>query len=290
MTSQLLSNCSGLRSAGAGFQPRRRKLKTSTPLFPYPLSFSECRAWARAAGVPEDIALRRFIAYSVLRCIAASPELNRRLILRGGCALWLRYGGRRPFDDIDFLCPDLPAKFDAATDQSLTDSINDALSRGLFGYFPQEPKWEPFLLDQIKIEVANAAESLPCQRIALGTDGRLAIRVADLERILAEKLTALLQHADKKKKRGKDVADIAVMMRAHGDRVVSSTVKTILAQFALRRHLQFPVKRSRFEGQIRQVSMETYEMAIPFTSEPELGFEAAWAEVMELVRRVEESV
>ena len=288
MASQLLSNCSGLRSADASCKARRGRPDPRKPLLPYPLSFSECSAWARAAGVPADIALRRYIAYAVLRCIAGCDHLNRRLIVRGGCALWLRYGGRRPFDDIDFLCPDLPAKSDAAADESLTDSINDALSRELFDYFPQAPEWEPLLLDRIKIEVANAPELLPCQPIALGTEGRLAIRVADLERILAEKLAGLLQHAEQKKKRGKDIADIAVMMRAHGERVLTSTVKTILSQIALQRRLPFPVKRSHFEGKIREVSIATFEMAIPFTSEPQLGFESAWAEVMELVRRLEE--
>ena len=170
MASQLSSNCSGLQTAG-GFNTRLCRPGPPGPLLPYPLSFGECSAWARAAGVSGEIALRRFIAYCVLRCIAGCEKLNRRLIVRGGCALWIRYGSQRPFPDIDLLCQGLDAEADAATTEALTDEINDSLGGGIFQCFPDGPAWEATLLKSVKVEVAPAYAPVPYQWVSLDPVG-----------------------------------------------------------------------------------------------------------------------
>jgi predicted nucleotidyltransferase component of viral defense system len=265
----------------------------SSSLLPYPFSFEHCNAWALAAGVSEDIALRRFIAYCVLRCIAGCEKLNRRLILRGGCALWLRYGGQRPFSDIDFLWPELGERPDFTTSSALTDEISDTLRHALFDHFPRNSSWESFLMQQIKIEVSPVSSLLPYQRIGLGPvvpgPGRkLAIRVADLERILAEKLSGLRQHATRPRKRGKDVADIAMMMSAHRHRISYPMIKNIFASIGKEQGRQISIARGQFEGEVRGSAIATFESAVALTPAPETTFESAWALVMELVGRLEE--
>jgi len=270
-------------------QPRAERSKG---LLPYPLSFSQCNSWALAADVQEPIALQRFIAYCALRCIANNQGLNSRLIVRGSCALWLRYGGQRPFGDIDFLCQGLSGATQIESD-GLADEIKDVLSQDLFQYFPAGPEWESTLIDRIKIEVSPVQGTVPYRWIALGQTGlgrgaSVAIRVIDLERVIAEKIVGVLTHLTRGNKRGKDVADISIILRQYRDRIDYSAIKRILVSIAPWQRVALPITRECFTEEIKRAAVATFEQAIIQTPAPQTQFESAWADVMGLVGRLEE--
>jgi predicted nucleotidyltransferase component of viral defense system len=257
-------------------------------MLPYPRSFATCKSWAAYFNLTEATALRRFIAYCVIRAIAESEPLNRRLILRGGAALWLRYGGHRQFYDLDFLCEGIDRVPGPALRAALSEQVNAVLADAMFQHFPQDQRWEEFLLKQVKIEIAPAIGILPSRRIALGVEQSVSIRVADLERILAEKLCALLQQEAKGRARGKDVADIALMLRDHDPRIDPGMIKAVFTDMVNTRRLGTPAGKCLFTDHVRLYAKTSYGRAISQTDWPELSFDDAWARVMKLVDRMEQ--
>lgn len=83
------------------------------------------------------------IQRAVLDCVAADDGLQKVLVLRGGGALRLFYGGVRESTDLDFLVQgdgDAPAS--SQMQNELKRRLNTALNQHLPRHFPGPPQWK----------------------------------------------------------------------------------------------------------------------------------------------------
>jgi len=156
---------------------------------------SEIDRWSRARGCTIEEAERRFFLYAAICSIALDELLSDDLILRGSGAMWLTYGlVRAPAADLDFISRSIVA--DRSTDvqrDELAKRIHAALSRGLRRVVKDFDDRKDRLLKTVRVEVSPFYMPVGIKRQRLEARSDLAVQVAELEYLLAEKLIALIR-------------------------------------------------------------------------------------------------
>ena len=149
---------------------------------------------------------------SILDCIAADERLREILVLRGGAALRLFYGGLRQAADLDFLVLNLDELAGAAQGaESAKNRLNALLNQRVLRLVP-EPQWATWLaVIQIDLAPCHIATECRFQKVPgfNPIDHPGTVKVCTLEDIVADKIVALFNNVRAERRREQDLFDVA---------------------------------------------------------------------------------
>ena len=218
----------------------------------YPRSFSDIRAWAEDTGVTNLEASIRFAQFAILHAIASSRTLSSALVLKGATRS-TSSGNQTEARSTPFFCRHAGH---GALEQPLSEDLIRRLLETALGVSTrdlgvafriykvdrQPPGPEKtfityevsigYVLPDEKAALARMQRGIPvsttipvdislnepvCSDARVDVAATFALRVSDIEDIVAEKLRALLQQRIRNRFRHQDLLDIAVTRRSHPD-------------------------------------------------------------------------
>jgi hypothetical protein len=255
----------------------------------FPTSASDASEWARRYREPEELAIRRWIKFAALDCLARDESLCKTVILRGSLALSFYDPTNRLGADIDIYITSLPEAADEKIVAALVEQLNSIMYKWLPTHFPDLGRWSSRIKSEIKIEVTRLEYELQWNTLRLPSPSNRPMRVAVLECLIAEKLLALLHQASvvsrghQSKSRSKDVLDIYHVLK-HTSHPIN--LKRIMFHFMARTPMQteqYVMDTASYDEFVRSLAEEQYNGQI-HEKAAAIPFDRAWASIMELVR------
>ena len=226
------------------------------------------RQWVAAAADPSRCRLRQAVR-TLLEAIAATPSLQRQMILKGGMLLGIVHGSSRFTKDVDFSTPQHFGDMDeGALRGALEEALVAAVERLGYGLDCRIQRWNvnperggttPTLQVNIgyalvgspahrRLQKLQATDILPLDYSfnetapfvdLLACDEGRCVQTYDLHTLIAEKYRALLQQESRNRVRGQDVYDLHFLLTQEADTFVldRQSVLDILREKAAARNI-----------------------------------------------------
>lgn len=222
--------------------------------------------------------------------MAADEVLREVLVLRGGAALRLFYGGVRESRDLDLVVLVAEGADATSAQAEAKRRLNTALNQGLPRRFPGPPRWQEWAA-MVKIDLAACTAPIDWRLARIphagrdGNDG--TIKVCTLEDIVAEKIVAILtgpvMHPPSN--REQDLFDLASISSTPADEIDRGRVAELAAAKGACRRCRVSI--SAFTGEVRDRLMTDYARLRQQTSEAFIPFDSAWTTVLKFVGTLE---
>lgn len=249
---------------------------------------SDLPAWVLAAPMNQRN-FRRAI-HILLHAVATTPFLSRRLCMKGGILMALRYRSERFTTDVDFSTTEPYSR-------AAEDEFREALERALIAapqalgydmickiqkFDPQPGRDKTFVTLQLKIGYATIgtrsytrllagqcpdvvgldysySESVPeLEMIQIIEDG--VLRVYGLSTLVGEKLRALLQQPIRQRTRRQDIYDLKLLLETQPSLQEHATQARVLATLLAKcEERQFQAMATSFENhEVRRLAQTDY--------------------------------